>query len=135
MTLLTYQVFQTIADVGSFQKAADLLGLTPSAVSHTISSMENELGFSVFNRSKAGISLTNYGEKLLPYINGVLNSDESLQQVIADLNGLNREKSRSACFPVYVPAGFRKSFILFRRSMKKLMWKYFREPMRMFFCG
>ena len=45
MTLLTYQVFKTIADVGSFHKAADILGLTPSAISHAISSMENELGF------------------------------------------------------------------------------------------
>ena len=34
MTLLTYQVFKTIADVGSFHKAADILGLTPSAISH-----------------------------------------------------------------------------------------------------
>ena len=53
MTLLTYQVFKTIADVGSFHKAADILGLTPSAISHAISSMENELGFSVLTRSKA----------------------------------------------------------------------------------
>ena len=75
MTLLTYQVFKTIAEAGSFQKAADRLGLTPSAISHTISSMENELGFSVLTRSKSGVSLTNYGEKLLPYVNGVLNSD------------------------------------------------------------
>ena len=57
MTLLTYQVFKTIADVGSFHKAADILGLTPSAISHAISSMENELGFSVLTRSKAGVSL------------------------------------------------------------------------------
>ena len=80
MTLLTYQVFKTIADVGSFHKAADILGLTPSAISHAISSMENELGFSVLTRSKAGVSLTNYGEQLLPYVNAVLNCDESLKQ-------------------------------------------------------
>ena len=72
MTLLTYQVFKTIADVGSFHKAADILGLTPSAISHAISSMENELGFSVLTRSKAGVNLTNYGEQLLPYVNAVL---------------------------------------------------------------
>ena len=58
MTLLTYQVFKTIADVGSFHKAADILGLTPSAISHAISSMENELGFSVLTRSKAGVRHT-----------------------------------------------------------------------------
>ena len=69
MTLLTYQVFKTVADIGSFHKAADILGLTPSAVSHTITNMEKELGFTVLSRSKSGISLTNYGEKILPYIN------------------------------------------------------------------
>ena len=53
MTLLTYQVFQTAANIGSFHKAADILGLTPSAISHTISSMENELGFTVMTRSKS----------------------------------------------------------------------------------
>ena len=92
MTLLTYQVFKTIADVGSFHKAADILGLTPSAISHAISSMENELGFSVLTRSKAGVSLTNYGEQLLPYVNAVLNCDESLKQEIAELNGLKQGK-------------------------------------------
>ena len=88
MTLLTYQVFKTVASIGSFRKAADILGLTPSAISHAIGSMEAELGFSVLTRSKNGVTLTNYGEHLLPYVNAVLNSDESLQQFIAETNGL-----------------------------------------------
>ena len=78
MTLLNYQVFKSVADQGSFRRAADILGLTPSAVSHAISSMETELGFTILNRSKNGVTLTSYGERLLPYVNGVLNSDESL---------------------------------------------------------
>lgn len=98
MTLLTYQVFKTVADIGSFHKAADILGLTPSAISHTISSMESELGFSVLTRSKTGISLTNYGEHLLPYVNAVLNSDESLKQVIAEFNGLKQGKVKIGVF-------------------------------------
>ena len=88
MTLLSYQVFQTVVGQGSFQKAAEILNLTPSAVSLAIASMEQELGFSLFTRNKAGVALTNYGEHLLPYVNAVLNSDESLQQAIAGLNGL-----------------------------------------------
>lgn len=98
MTLLTYQVFKMVADQGSFRKAADILGLTPSAVSHAISSMEGELGFSVLNRSKNGVTLTNYGEHLLPYVNAVLNSDESLQQAIAEFNGLKQGKVKIGCF-------------------------------------
>ena len=98
MTLLTYQVFKTVADIGSFHKAADILGLTPSAISHTISSMESELGFSVLTRSKSGITLTNYGEHLLPFVNAVLNSDESLQQVVSEMNGLKTGKVKIGVF-------------------------------------
>ena len=98
MTLLTYQIFKTIADAGSFHKAADLLGLTPSAISHAIKAMESELGFSVLTRNKSGVSLTNYGEHLLPYVNAVLNSDESLQQAIAEFNGLKQGKVKMGVF-------------------------------------
>ena len=98
MTLLTYQIFKTVVDMGSFHKAADILGLTPSAISHAISSMESELGFSVLVRSKSGITLTNYGEHLLPYVNAVLNSDESLNQAISELNGLKMGKVKLGVF-------------------------------------
>ena len=98
MTILSYQIFKTVVEMGSFHKAADILGLTPSAISHAISSFENELGFSLLVRSKAGISLTNYGEHLLPYVNVVLNSDESLQQAISELNGLKKGKVKIGVF-------------------------------------
>ncbi len=98
MTLLTYQVFKMVAEQRSFRKAADILGLTPSAVSHTIAAMESELGFCVLNRSKAGVTLTNYGEHLLPYVNAVLNSDESLKQAISEFNGLKQGKVKIGCF-------------------------------------
>ena len=98
MTLASYQIFKTVAEIGSFHKAADVLGLTPSAISHSISSMEKELGFSILTRSKAGVTLTGYGEHILPYVNAVLNSDESLQQVVSEYNGLTRGKVKVGCF-------------------------------------
>lgn len=98
MTLLTYQVFKTVADIGSLHKAADILGLTPSAISHTISAFEKELGFAVLIRKKSGVTLTNYGNHLLPYVNAVLNSDESLHQAIAEWNGLKQGKVRIGVF-------------------------------------
>ena len=98
MTLLMYQVLKTVSEQGSFRKAADILGITPSAVSHAIASLESELGFGVLHRSKAGVTLTNAGEHLLPYVNAVLNSDESLQQAISEFNGLKRGKVRVGSF-------------------------------------
>lgn len=98
MTLLQYQVFKTVSDMGSFHKAADVLGLTPSAISHAIAALEKELGFAVLTRGKNGVALTNYGEHILPYINAVLNSDESLQQVVMEYKGLKAGKVKVGVF-------------------------------------
>ena len=128
MTLLSYQVFQTVVGQGSFQKAAEILNLTPSAVSHAIASMEQELGFSLFTRNKAGVALTNYGEHLLPYVNAVLNSDESLQQAIAGLNGLKMGNVKVQKRKVQ----FRIPFI---SVIRILISNCIREPMQMCLTG
>ena len=98
MTLLSYQIFQTVVEQGSFQKAAQVMNLTPSAISHAISTMEKELGFPLFNRNKNGITLTGYGENLQPYILTVLNSDTKLQQAISEFNGLTHGSVKLGTF-------------------------------------
>lgn len=52
MTLFSYEIFDAVARQGSFNKAAQQLHLTPSAISHAIAVMEEELGFALFNRGK-----------------------------------------------------------------------------------
>lgn len=52
----------------------------------------------MLNRSKSGVTLTDYGERLLPYVNAVLNSNESLQQKVAQFNGLEQGTVKLGCF-------------------------------------
>ena len=78
MTLFSYEIFDAVARQGSFNKAAQQLHLTPSAISHAIAVMEAELGFTLFNRGKNGVTMTSYGASLYPSIRAVLNSDEAL---------------------------------------------------------
>lgn len=98
MTILAYQVFYAVVKERSFQKAAESLNLTPSAISHTISSMEKELGFPLFVRSKQGVQLTGCGESLRPYILNVLQSEDSLQEAIAQMNGLEKGTVKIGAF-------------------------------------
>ena len=84
MTLFSYEIFDAVARQGSFNNAAQQLHLTPSAISHAIAVMEEELGFALFNRGKNGVSMTSYGASLYPSIRDVLNSDEALKQSIAN---------------------------------------------------
>ena len=58
MTLLACQIFSTIAHEGSFARTAEQLHLTPSAISHAVSTMETECGFPLFTRTKSGVTMT-----------------------------------------------------------------------------
>ena len=60
MTLFSYEIFDAVARQGSFNKAAQQLHLTPSAISHAIAVMEAELGFTLFNRGKNGVTMASF---------------------------------------------------------------------------
>lgn len=94
MTLLEYRIFHTVTQQGSFARAAQILHLTPSAISHAVSSMEESCGFSLFVRGKGGVSLTRSGEALYPVIRQVLSADEALTQTVGELKGVQRGKVR-----------------------------------------
>ena len=98
MTLLSYKVFMTIVEQMNFRKAADLLNLTPSAVSHCISGMEEELGFPLFIRKKNKISLTSDAKTLIPYVKQLLVCDDSINQVVGEIKGMTRGVVRLGCF-------------------------------------
>ena len=55
MNLAKYQALLSVVESGSLTAAAAQLGLTQSAVSHSINSLEEELGFAVIKRSRAGV--------------------------------------------------------------------------------
>jgi LysR family transcriptional regulator, glycine cleavage system transcriptional activator len=57
----------------NFTNAAKELFVTQGAVSRQISTLENYLGFKVFNRHARGLSLTGKGEQLLPEIRSAFN--------------------------------------------------------------
>jgi DNA-binding transcriptional LysR family regulator len=58
-------VFVTVAKAGSFSAAARRLGISPSAVSQAIGSLEQRLGTTLFRRSTRSLSLTDVGEEYL----------------------------------------------------------------------
>ena len=76
--LSPYKIFEAVAATGSMAKAADILNLTPSAVSHAISRLEQDFGFPLFVREKKGCYLTPYGDNLLPNIRQILQLQSKL---------------------------------------------------------
>lgn len=66
------RLFEAAARHQSFKLAAQELGVTPSAVSHGINSLEKWLDIDLFERGPRGISLTAAGADYLPYISEAL---------------------------------------------------------------
>jgi DNA-binding transcriptional LysR family regulator len=64
-TLEGVAVFVTAAEAGSFSEAGRRLGMSPSAVSQAIRSLEQRLGTSLFRRSTRSLSLTDVGSEYL----------------------------------------------------------------------
>ncbi len=67
MDLHLLRVFVAIAEEKSLTKAANRLNYVQSNLSARLKQLEDELDCTLFSRSKKGMHLTEYGEKLLPY--------------------------------------------------------------------
>lgn len=83
-TLTELEVFVSVAQAQSFRRAAELRGLTPSAISHAIGSLETRLGIRLFHRTTRTLRLTEPGDMLLaelaPQFEGIAHTLENLQR-------------------------------------------------------
>ncbi len=89
-TLERLSTFEVAARHESFALAADELALTPSAVSHRINQLEEELGIQLFVRSHRKVELTREGKRVYWALKASL---DGLNQEILDIK--NQELSGS----------------------------------------
>lgn len=59
------EAFAMVADERSFRRAADLLGVSRSALSHRMRKLEEQLGLRLLNRTTRSVSPTDAGDRLL----------------------------------------------------------------------
>jgi DNA-binding transcriptional LysR family regulator len=76
--------FVAVADNLSFRTAASRLGITPSALSHTMRHFEERLGFRLLNRTTRSVSLTDAGLRLLDRLRPAV---EQISRGLDDLKG------------------------------------------------
>src|SRR5262245_13626548 len=88
MELRQLLTFQTIAETGSFTRAAERLGYVQSNVTAHIQALEGELGVVLFDRLGRQVRLTLAGRRLLDYAGRILTlADEACDAVSHALSG------------------------------------------------
>ena len=82
----TDEIFLKTAEIGNITKTAEILHYTQAGISHAIAALEKETVFSLLARSASGVTLTENGKRLLPYIQTLVNDQHGLSQAIYDIN-------------------------------------------------
>jgi len=82
----------------SFKHAAEQLFLTPSAVSHQIKQLEQQLGFVLFKRATRSIELTSAGKQFYQSIQPIMHQ---LESTIADFTNLQQNKTIIISLPEF----------------------------------
>jgi DNA-binding transcriptional LysR family regulator len=82
--------FLAVAKDRSFTKAAAKLGVSPSALSHTIRGLESRLGLRLLTRTTRSVSPTEAGERLLQTVG------PWIEEIEAELDSLSELRERPA---------------------------------------
>ena len=85
-------------DLGSFTKAAEVLGYTQSGLTHMMNSLEKEIGFPVLVRGRSGVSLTAEGRRIEPAVREFLQANTRLNHVIAQAGAAKGEVLRISAY-------------------------------------
>lgn len=88
MNLSQLYYFRKLAELQHYTKAAKELFITQPTLSGSISSLEQELGVSLFQKAGRNVELTKYGAEFLKYVNASL---EQLDKGIAIMKGYSGE--------------------------------------------
>lgn len=77
-------------DEGTLARAAERLGYTPSGISRMVASLEEELGFPLLHRSRAGVAATDACQALLPALRQLTYQADCCRQTADALRGLEQ---------------------------------------------
>jgi len=89
MTFTQLEIFALIAELKSFTATAEKLGISQSAVSHALKSLEQQWGINLISRTQSDIELTTTGQQLLTHVKELLSISNTLEKEVAAIHGLN----------------------------------------------
>lgn len=111
------QAFLVVARSRSFTRAAAQLGVSPSALSHSMRGLEERLGIRLLTRTTRSVSPTEAGERLLRTVGPRF---EEIEAELAALNDLRQKPAGT----VRLSAGDHPAFTILWPKLAKILPKY-----------
>jgi len=83
-----------IIRIGSITKTAEELNYTQSGLTYLLNTLEMDLGVSLLKRDHKGVSFTEEGLQLEPYIRSLVDQENQLREKVNELVGKSNERIR-----------------------------------------
>lgn len=83
------RVFYHVAKTEQISKAAEILNVSQPAISQQIKTLEDQIGFKLFSRSKKGVKLTQEAEEIFAYCKNISAQIESINHTLQNISSLD----------------------------------------------
>lgn len=91
MTIQQLNYAIIISEMGSLNKASEVLYIAQPSLTSSIQELEKELGITIFNRSARGVTLTNDGEEFIRYARQVVQQYDRLLEKYGKTGSLKKK--------------------------------------------
>ena len=91
MTLQQLKYVITISEIGSLNRAAEVLYVSQPSLSEAVRDLERSLGITIFHRSGRGVTLTNDGAEFIAYARQLYNQYEELMDKYGESGSLKKK--------------------------------------------
>ena len=125
---LGLQAFLSIAERGSFQRAASHLNLSQTAVSHRMRKLEEDLGVKLFARTTREVTLTRAGIEFLPKEQKAIAELEQSFDELKQQGDKRRDRLDIACLPAFAVHYLPPIVSRFHKENPRLEVKIFETP-------
>ena len=83
------RVFYHVVKTEQISKAAEILNVSQPAISQHIKTLEDQIGFKLFSRSKKGVKLTQEAEEIFAYCKNIFAQVESINHTLQNISSLD----------------------------------------------
>ncbi|MGI6216873.1 MAG: LysR family transcriptional regulator [Coriobacteriales bacterium] len=127
MQIESLRYFTVLVDAGSFYGAAKKLQISQQGLNKAITSLENELGCKLLNRSRRGVSVTRDGEIFLKHSKKLLEEyKEMIDEILESDSEKGDDEPRIPVYVTYYPMQIAAGILGFLDLAKQV--KYIEEP-------
>ncbi len=128
MTLDQLRYALELQRAGNFSRAAEACHITQPSLSVQVAKLEEELGVTLFHRTRSGVEVTEYGEAMLRQARLVLDESNRLQELAAELKGEVQGQFRLGVIPTLAPSLLPLFLSFFGEKYPKVQLSVSEEP-------